>query len=221
MADRQTVVMIADPQILFAEALGRSLRQFRGISVLPEHPSTGLSTAEFVEMLRPDVLLLEFWMGGMLAPAVVRATKDKVPECKVIVLSWLHGRREILNALYAGAVAFLPKTVSVQEVADTVRRSQSEGPPTGSERLSELLATLGRRDEESYAVWEKMKALNRRELQILTMISVARPLPEIASSLSLSPRTVRNYLDNMLKKTGARSQLELLALARDCGLIGG
>jgi len=214
-------VMVADPQRLVADAIGRSLGTFTGISVLSDHPKSGLATIDLVELFHPDVLLLEYWMEEMLAPGVIQAIHLKNPDCRIIVMSWLHGKNEVLNSLYAGAAGFLPKGVSVDQVVKAVRDVVSKNEMVFKQELDNYLDALSERDERSSELWKKLGQLNRRELQILTFLATAKPLKEIASTLDIAPKTARNYLDRMLKKTGAQSQMELLAMARQCGLIAG
>lgn len=221
-AQRKIRVLIADPQLLFFDALARSLRDFPEIEVLDEHPSSGSGTVSLVELFRPDVALIEYWMETMLAPAVVQAVRPKVPQCKVIVFSWLFGSREILNCLYAGATSFIPKaTATVDRIAEAIQLAAAGESEIFKNHMEAMLQKLSAQDEKAFGLWERMKGLSPRELQILALLSVGKPLKEIGATLSITPRTARNHLDNMLKKTGAQSQLELLAMARDCGLIAG
>jgi len=217
----QTVVLIADPLYLVSDALARALQVHPDLSIVGEHPLTALQTLDMVDLFRPHVLLMEYWMEELLAPAIIQVISKKVPHCKVILLSWLHGNREILNALRAGAAGFLPKSVGVDKVVDAIRRSQAGESPVFRKELDEMLKNLERKDEHAARLWENFKRLTRRELQILALISSGRSLKDIASTLSIAPRTARNYLDNMMNKTGAQSQVELLAMAKECGLIGG
>jgi len=212
-------VLVADSQLLLSDALACSLRGFDGIDVLEEHPDSGLVVIDLVELLLPDVLIVEYWMPWLLAPAITTAIHAKAPGCKVIVISWMHGSREILNSLYAGAVGFLPKNVRVERVAEAIRRSQEGESPVFREQLDQLMKTLGDKDERSHDLWDRMKGLSRRQLQILALLSTGRPLKEIAQALDITPKTAKNYLYSMMTKAGAQSQVELLALARKCGLI--
>lgn len=220
--DRKIRVLIADPQLLFWDALKRSLRDFSDIEVLEEHPQSGGATVDMVELLQPDVVLVEYWMDVILGPAIAKAIKPKVPDCKLIVLTWLHGTREILNSLYAGATSFIPKAGStVDQIAEAIRLAAAGESELFKKQQEAVLQTLRERDERAFELWEKMKGISPRELQILALLSLAKPLKEIGASLSITPRTARNHLDNMLKKTGAQSQVELLVMARQCGLIAG
>jgi len=220
-ANQPTVVIVADSTKLGTDALARSLGQFPDISVLDEHPVDGLQAVEMVEMLRPDVLLIEYWMEGLLAPAVVRAVHAKVPNCKIIVFSWLHGTREILNCFYSGAVGFLPKSVDVEQVADAIRRSQAGETAEFRKQLDDQLKGLSEADERSSDLWGRMRQLTRRQLQILALLNAGCSLKQISDQMAVSQKTARNYMDSLLRKTGAQSQIEVLAMARTCGLIGG
>ncbi|MGH2772236.1 MAG: LuxR C-terminal-related transcriptional regulator [Actinomycetota bacterium] len=216
-----TTLLIAHSRRLLADSLGRALRELADLKLLTEHPVSGKQTVDLVELYLPDVLLVDYWLHGMQGPAVVQAVRKLAPGCKVIVLSWFHGAPEIENCFSAGAVGFLPESLTVDQVGDAVRRAQEGESPVYPEELKEMAAKIAGRTRQSDKIWERLRTLTRRELEILGLLSLGHSLQAIAEDLFISPKTARNHVDNMLAKTQTHTQAEMLSLARDHGLIAG
>ncbi|MGH2810751.1 MAG: response regulator, partial [Actinomycetota bacterium] len=164
-------VLVADSMPLFAEALGGVLSQQTDIRVLASRPSSGLDTVETVGSLRPDVALVDYWMPDMEGSAAVRLIRGRHPQLKVIILSWFHGAREIEESLNAGAVGFLPKHVTVAQVADAVRRAHAGESPVYLKELEEMFLSISRRGDTAAATWEKLQGLSKRQLQVLALLA--------------------------------------------------
>jgi len=204
-----------------ADALGRALAPYPDLKVLDANPVTGLETVDLVELYRPDILLVEYWMDGMQAPAIVQSLRGSVPDCKSIVLSWFHGAAEVQNCLSAGAVGFLPQSGTVDRLVEAIRLALQGEVPVFAAELRGMMQTIERRSEESGQAWIKLSTLTRRELQILALLSMGLSVQQIAERVFISPKTARNHVDNMLAKTETHSQAEMLNLARTHGLIAG
>jgi len=216
--------LIADAQLMFAEALGRALASIPEFLIFDSHPTEASKTLEAVKQARPDVALLDYWIGGDGgAPTITRGILAAAPECKVIVLSWLHGPREIESALQAGAVGFLPKSQGVEVAAEAIRQAHRGENPVLPETLGLIRKTLDDRNRQGYQdwqrAWEKLRTLTRREIEILALISKGRRVEQVAEDLFISIRTVRNHIHNILDKTGAATQLEVVTMARHYRLI--
>lgn len=212
-------VLLADAQPLFSEALAIALGACPDLEVLDERPTSGREAVEAAVSLLPDVAALDCWMWDVDGIALTRRIRCEVPEVKVVLLSWFHGARDIRGALEAGAAAFLPKSLTVAEVASAIRRVHAGESPVYAEELERLAKTIRRRDERAAAVWRRFAELTPREMDVLQLLSFGRHPEEIACELLISKATVRTHIHNILRKTGTRSQVECLALVRTYGLI--
>ncbi|MGH2670892.1 MAG: response regulator [bacterium] len=212
-------VIVADAQHLFAEALGVALGRYPELEIHNHSPATGLEVIEVATTLDPDVVLLDFWMVGMEGPPTTRLLGKRAPRSKVLLLSWLHGPQQVEEALEAGAVGFLPKSLTLDQVAGAIRRAHAGESPVYSSELEELVRTIEAREHEVARISQRLLTLTPREIQILTMLSFGEPFDDVADKLSISPGTLRTHVHNILKKTGARSQIEAIAMARHYGLI--
>src|SRR5687768_198082 len=102
-------VLVADPQRLYGESLAAALGAQPGIRALPEFPADSDAVVGAARRLRPDVVLVDQWMGGRLdAPGVAWELRSDLPGVKVLLLSWVVTAAQVDAALGAGAAGFLP-----------------------------------------------------------------------------------------------------------------
>lgn len=207
-------VLIADTQPLFAEALGCALDDEEDLKVIAEFPDRGLAAVDAVRRHRPDVVVYDHWMLEIDGPTATRAIQCFAPATKVLVASWYHGTPHIQAALAAGAVGFLPKSLSVAQVADAVRRAGADEPLVFAEQLAGLVDGIEARYDASVARSERLDSLSRREIEVLRALAEGRTLSAVAQQLSISVGTAKNHVCSILAKTGARSQTEAVAIAR-------
>lgn len=189
------------------------------MEVLSEFPTEGPVALDAVELLRPDVALVDYWMVGIGGPALVFRIRSQVPECRVMLLSWFHGPNDIRYALDAGAVGFLPKSLTVAEVIEAVKRAHSGEPMVYSKELEQLVEKISTRNDAMFQVLKRLQALTPRELEVLTMLSFGASIQQVANKLAISPKTLKNHITSILAKSGAGSSAEAAAMARFCGLI--
>lgn len=208
-------VLVSDAQRLLAESLRVSLSLQADFEVLEDSPSTGLEAVETIVRKKPDVAVLDYWMTGMDGPAATRMVLSRAPGQKIVLLSWFHGPAELSAAKKAGAAAFLSKELTDKDLASAVRRVASSAVPSKPEKR------VGRRTlpVAEDAEWERLISLTSREVEILSQLALCGRLQDAAKELSITENTMRLHIQHILSKTGARSQVEAVALARKHGLI--
>jgi len=206
-------ILIADRERLFAEALEAAL-EAPGLRILEDHPATGLGAVKAAIAHKPDVVLLDYWLEGMRGPAAARVILKRFPQTRVILTSWFYTQREVQEAAQSGARAFVPKSFEVSQVVLAIQTKEPENaePQPGARRGTGKPAGEGQR------LWDSLLSLTVREMEVLGMLS-AYSAEQIAQTLAVSLGTVRNHIHNILNKTGARTQLEAVDLARSCGLV--
>lgn len=212
-------VLIADAQQLFSDALAIALGGVDGLSVLDERPTTGREAITAARTSKPDVALIDFWLYEMDGQAVARTLSVQAPRTKVLHLSWFHGPDHIQKSLDSGAVGFLPKSVRFDLVVEAVRRAQAGDRPVFEEKLKGLVDTIVRRQNYLAEMQKRLASLTPRQLEVLRYVGAGLMVNEVAKRMDLSEGTIRTHIHNILERTGARSQLEAVALARDEGLI--
>lgn len=212
-------VLVCDAQPLFSDALGLALTHFEGLHILTERPADATAAVEATARIRPDVALIDFWLEGMEAPAVAREILAHSPGTRILHLSWFHGPGQIEQSAAAGAVGFLPKGLSVAQVAEGIQRAYAGENPVFEKEVDDLIMRVEERGRYIQQVGERLATISPRELEVLRLLAVGTSSDEIARRLGIAETTVRTHIHRILTKTGAHSQLEAVALARDQGLI--
>lgn len=212
-------VLTSDAQFLFADALATSLAGCKDLLLLDDRPVKGLDALHAATTYHPDVVLVDYWLPDMEGPVAIRELHRRVPDAKALALSWFHGADHIHAALAAGAVGFLPKSLSVGQVAEGVRRAhQGENPVFGKE-LAKMVDKIATRRAAVKQVDQRFASLTLREMEILQLLALAYTRTDIARRLQIREATVRTHLSRLLGKTGATSQLEVVTMARDAGIV--
>jgi len=161
----------------------------------------------------PDVVLMDASMPDMSGIEATRRIKEADPEAAVVILSGHDDDYLLARAVQAGASGMLRKTEAVLDVASTVRRAH-RGEAIHNEVEVELAQRRLRHrrdlDDDARA---RLDRLTPRELEILSLMAVGRSPDEIATSLAMSPNTLRTHTQNVLTKLRVHSKMEALVLA--------
>lgn len=216
----KVTVVIADAQALFSEALAAALAAESDIAMEKGRPTGAQEVLDAVVCHAPDVVLLDHWLPGMDASSLTSTIIERSPESKVLLLSWVHSRDQIEEALRAGAMGFVPKSVGVHDVADAVRRAHQGEPLVYGPELSDLIDSLRERRETARSIFERFKSLSPRELDVLLLLAQGNQVAEVCRFLGIGTRTGNAHVGRILAKTGARSHLEAVTMAERCGFFG-
>lgn len=214
-----TRVLVADAQYLFADALATALDACADVDPLPHRPTNAVEAIAAVTTARPGVALVDYWLPDMEGPAATRSILARVPQTRVLLLSWFHGPPQIEAGLAAGAVGFLPKSLAVAQVAEGVRRAAGGEHPVFGEELAAVAAAIAERGRYVELNARRFAALSPRELEVLRLLGGGLTADDIAQRLDIAEPTVRTHVHKILAKTDARSQLEAVAMARDVGIL--
>ena len=210
-----TRVIVCDDHALIRRGIRDTLSDAPDIEVVGEAGDYG----ELRTLLRKDscdVLVLDINMPGRSGLDVLHVLKDEGSTMKVLVVSMYPEDQYAIRALKAGAFGYVNKGgdphVLVQAVR-TVAQGRKYVTPEIAQMLVESLTT-----PETANAHEK---LSDRELQTLVMIASGKRLADIASELTLSPKTVSVYRARVLEKLGLTNNSELTVYAIRNGLVGG
>ncbi|MFQ6101932.1 MAG: response regulator [Anaerolineae bacterium] len=211
-----TTIVLADDHHIVRKGM-RALLEAEPDFRLVGEASDGLETAQLVERLRPDVLVLDLMMPGLNGIEVTRQVRKRSPRTQVIILSMHANDGYVLEALRSGATGYVLKDASMSELIQAVRDVA-----TGRRYLSPLLAE---RAIDAYVMQTKESTLDRyetltdREREVLHLAAEGLTNIEVAARLSISPRTAENHRANMMRKLGLRTQTELVLYALRRGII--
>ncbi len=155
---------------------------------------------------RPDVVLLDIEMPGLDGLSAAGAVRDRLPECRVLMLTTFGRPGYLRLAMERGAAGFLLKDAPASELANAIRRAVA-----GLRTVDPTLAVT--------ALSEGTNPLTEREREVLIASTEEATVAEIAQRLFLSEGTVRNHLSAAIQKVGARNRAEAVRLARQKGWL--
>ncbi len=174
--------------------------------------ATGEEGVDLCATTHPDVVLMDLQMPGIGGLAATRQITAAHPSVAVLVLT-MHDDDTVLPALRAGARGYLLKDAGVDDVVraiEAVHAGQSVLAPQAAERVQRRLAAPS-------TTARPFPQLTHREHEIMTEIVHGGTTTEIARRLSLSEKTVRNYVSNILTKLQVRDRTQPVIKAREAG----
>ncbi|MEK8047657.1 MAG: DNA-binding response regulator [Burkholderiales bacterium PBB6] len=209
-----TRVIICDDHALIRRGIRDTLSDAADIEVIGEAADYG----ELRTLLRaqvPDVLVLDINMPGRSGLDVLHVLKDEGSPVKVLVVSMYPEDQYAIRALRAGAFGYVNKGGDPQllvQAVRTVAQGRKYVTPEIAQMLVESLTTP--------EVENPHEKLSDRELQTLVMIASGKRLSDIATELTLSPKTVSVYRARVLEKLSLANNSELTVYAIRSGLVG-
>ena len=215
--ERLGVFLLAENRLL-REALVRILQKKNDIEMLGATAFSPLAL-EQIAGLSVDVLLLDSYTSALSRLDFIREVQANVPGVKVVMIGMESDEQTFMQAVRAGAVGYVLKEASAQEIVTGVRavaNGEAVCPPQLRMCLFRYLARQSA-DVLSFHVKAKL-GLTKREQQLVLLIGRGLTNKEIACQLNLSEQTVRNHVHHMLHKVGARDRMQVVELCRIQGL---
>lgn len=206
MAEAEKIkVVIVDDHKVVRSGLGAFLQVFEDFDMAGE-ASNGREALEVCGRVSPDVVLMDLVMPEMDGAAATRAIREKYPDIQVIVLTSFKEENLIEEALKAGAIGYLLKNVSADELASAIRSANHGRPTLSPEATQALIKVAGRTSQPGFD-------LTSREKDVLKMMTEGLSNPDIAEKLIVSRSTVKFHVSNILSKLGAVTRTEAVAVA--------
>jgi two-component system, NarL family, response regulator LiaR len=203
--------MIVDDHAVVRSGLSAFLLAFDDLDYVGE-ATGGAEAVDKCLDLKPDVILMDLVMPGVDGAEATRRIKEACPRVQVIALTSYKEDDLVQGALKAGALSYLLKNVSADELAGAIRAAHA-GRSTLAPEAAEVLikAATGPAAEEG--------GLTSREIEILRLMVAGESNPDIAETLFVSRSTVKFHVSNILMKLGATTRTEAVAIALQKGLL--
>lgn len=212
MSDEEMIrVMLVDDHAVVRSGLSAFLLVYDDLQLVGE-ASSGEQAIGLCEQVRPDVVLMDLMMPGMDGAAATRRIREVCPTIQVIALTSFKEVEMVHGVLEAGAIGYLLKNVSADELANAIRAAHA-GKPTLSPEATQALINKVTTGEDIGA------DLTKRELEILTLLVEGLSNREIAERLVISISTVKFHVSSILSKLGAASRTEAVAIALQNNLV--
>ncbi|MCB0013597.1 MAG: response regulator transcription factor [Anaerolineales bacterium] len=210
-------VLIVDDQKLMRAGLRTLLELENDIEVVGEAENGVAGLSQF-EAIRPDVVLMDIRMPQMDGVEATGKLMAQHPAARILILTTFDDDEYVFRALEAGALGYMLKDVSGDELATAVRTIAAGNALLGQSVARKVLAQALRPQPPSIG-GDDLNELSEREIEILRLISDGRSNPEIARELFLAEGTVKNYVSRILQKSGARDRTQAAIWAQQQGLI--
>jgi len=204
-------VMLVDDHTMVRRGLATFLKVFDDLELAGEAAS-GEAAIQLCPQVLPDVVLMDMVMPDMDGATVTRAIRRQFPMVQVIVLTSFKEEGLIQSALQAGAIGYLLKDVSADELARAIRAAHAGRATLSPEAAQALVHAATQPPAPGHDLTE-------RERAVLALMVEGLNNTEIAEKLIVSPSTIKSHVSNILSKLGVASRTEAVALAVRHGLI--
>jgi DNA-binding NarL/FixJ family response regulator len=214
-----TRILVADDHQLLRQALRRALQE-SGFDVVAE-AGDGEEAVRLVTLLKPDIVVMDVTMPVLDGIEATRRIHAATGETRVLVLT-MHDEDALrVKALRAGAVGFLTKDVAMQEVVETVRHVAAGDTVFSPEIAASMMAEFPLIPEgngNGHAD-EFVSPLTKREREILQLVADGHSTAEIARTLFISAKTVKNHLASIYAKLDSRDRTQAVLSGMRLGIV--
>lgn len=208
-------VMIVDDHDMVRTGLRTYLMLESKFHVIAE-AGNGQAALDFLDASpsekQPDIILMDLMMPGMNGIEATKAIMEKYPDMKIVMLTSFLEDDKVYGAIEAGAVSYVLKTVSAEELIYAISGA-FKGMPVMTADVSQAL-TRGLRQRTAQAGDE---GLTEREKEVLLLIADGQSNKEIAEELHISVKTVKTHVSNLLMKCELEDRTQLAVLAHRKG----
>ncbi|MCC6188220.1 MAG: response regulator transcription factor [Anaerolineales bacterium] len=208
-------VLIADDHPLFRKGMRDLLESLAEVEVVGE-AATGEEAIALASGLAPDVIVMDLQMPGGTGISATRQILDASPHIRILMVTLFDDSESVFTALRAGARGYVVKDTDAGEMARAViavGRGEAIFSPAIANRLIDFFAI-----PYPTVPKEVFPTLTEREREILGLIAEGYANPDIAEQLSLSVKTVHNYVSNIFSKLQVADRTQAILRAREAGL---
>jgi len=209
-------VLVVDDQQLIREGIASLLGIQEGIEVVGT-AGDGRDAVDKALALTPDVVLMDVRMPELDGLQAVAVLRQRLPACRVVMLTTFDDQDYVIRALRAGAAGYLLKDLPSRELAAAVRLAHAGVMQLDPAAAARLASAIG--PAQPLARSQPSLPLSTREVDVLRLVAEGLTNREIGKRLHLSEGTVKNQLSRILDRLGLRDRTQAAVYARDHGVI--
>jgi two-component system NarL family response regulator len=221
-------ILAVDDHNLFLEGLVNLLTS-EGIKVVGT-AHDGFDALEKARQLKPDLILMDIHMPNCDGVSATRLIKAEMPEIRIVMLTMSEQEEDLFEAVRSGASGYLLKSLDVEDFLDYLHHLQEGHPPFSPGLAEKILKAFSKQDTKPIsAVNQEIlfdgsprsacdDRLSPRQTQVLTLVSQGQTYNEVAETLSISERTVKYHMGEILKCLHLQNRAQVIAYAERMGL---
>lgn len=198
-------VMLVDDHMMVRQGLATFLRVYDDLQLVGE-AADGETAILLCADILPDVILMDMALPNVDGPTATRAIRKQYPQVQILALSSFKEGGLVKKALEAGAIGYLLKDVTADELAKSIRAAHSGRTTLSPEAAQALVQNVNQPPRPGLD-------LTPREREVLALVIEGLNNNRIAEKLTISPSTVKSHISNILSKLGVSSRTEAVALA--------
>lgn len=216
-------VLLADDHGLLLEGLA-NLLDVHGIEVAGM-ARDGLQAVALARQLKPDIILMDIRMPGCDGLCATRQIMAEMPAMKIIILTTSSDDSDLFEAVKSGACGYLLKSMDADELVDCLNQAEQGVPPFSPGLAAKILSEYARISTAADQTPGEASAeqaptgypLTQRQLQVLDLVAQGFSYKEVGKKLSLSPRTVKYHMAEIMARLHLEHRAQVLAYAGRLG----
>jgi len=199
-------VMIVDDHLMVRRGLVTFLRAFANLELVGE-AAGGEAAVQLCDRVKPDVVLMDLVMPDVDGATATRLIRERHPDVQVLALTSYKDQELVQGALEAGAIGYLLKDVSAEELANAICLAHAGRASLSPEAAQALVQGIQRPSKPTFQ-------LTPREREVLALLTEGLSNNQIAARLMVSETTVKSHVSNILSKlcVGSRAEAAVTAL---------
>jgi DNA-binding NarL/FixJ family response regulator len=207
MAEQRIRILVVDDHPAIRKGLIATLEPEPDMEVIAS-AGTRAQAIELHRQHRPDITFMDLGLEGETGGIdAIQQIRKESPQAKIIVFSALRGDEDVFRALQSGAVTFLSKGTSEEDLLRTVREVHAGGRPIPQEVARKLADRL------------TLSNLTPREIEVVKLVADGLRNKEIGGRLGISEETVQGHMKNILSKLGVNDRTKAAIIAAQRGII--
>ena len=210
--NRKIKLMLVDDEVLFRNGISFLLGREENIKVIHE-ASNGMELLSYLENsnIHPDIIIMDLKMPLLNGVEATKVINKEYPKIKIIALSSYRSKSFVANLMQVGAVSYLIKNTTPEELLKTIHEVNDKGFYYDDfvMKVIKEISLSGNSDNKEL----KSNYLTNREIEVLQLICEQKTTAEIAELLFISPRTVDGHRNNLLLKTESKNIAGLVVFA--------
>jgi DNA-binding NarL/FixJ family response regulator len=211
-------VLVVQDHPLLAAAIARVLDTEEDLTVVGI-ARRGDTAAVLAASQNPAVVLMDFRLPDLSGPVAAANIRSAVPTAAIVFHSAEESEDALLDAIDAGAIAYLTKSATADQIIDAVRRASVGDVLIPVDLFAKAIARQRKVVTEQLARDKRLAEFTPRELDVLRLLAEGLDTQALATRLGIAPHTVEWHVTHLIEKLGVHSKLQAVIAAARLGLI--